>query len=404
MEPELGRKMETEAPLQMAAEDEVRRNGLRLKFPLELEQRYRLDVAVARANELPKVACIGMALFMGIGILWNLFVDPDPRWKLSLVVWSLMIAGVLLVQPYFKPAVTFWKREAAILCFYGFMCLSVMVFVDRQPTPLTLEPLIFTALPIYFVLIFVRLPFPLAIVFMVVSETAYGAILLHHPELSEPGQVFLLGFVLALTLPTLVAAHQLDRASRRLYLHGLLQHLNYERVVAQNAILTDLSYTDPLTGIANRRRMTGELQRLCDKEDTCSTFLIVDIDLFKNFNDLYGHPVGDRCLQEVATCLASALRGRDLLARLGGEEFGILLPELPMQEAVLVAERLRAGVGAYPFMVGTRIVRITVSVGVASIVGFDEPSRVMDAADKALYRAKRAGRNRVGGPWLKISS
>jgi diguanylate cyclase (GGDEF)-like protein len=75
-----------------------------------------------------------------------------------------------------------------------------------------------------------------------------------------------------------------------------------------------------------------------------------------------------------------------------------------MQEAVLVAERLRAGVAAYPFMVGTRIVRITVSVGVASIVGFDEPARVMDAADKALYRAKRSGRNRVGGPWVKLAS
>jgi diguanylate cyclase (GGDEF)-like protein len=404
MGPEVDRKKEAEFPLQMAADEEVRRTGLRLRFAPQLEQRYRLDTAAARAFDLPRVAYVGMALFMVTGLLWNLFLDPNPRWKLTAVVWGLMIAAALIVQPYFRPAISFRKRESAILGFYGFMCLAVMAFVDYQPTPLSLEPLIFTALPIYFVLIFVRLPFPLAILFMVVSEGAYGAILLQHPELSETGRMFLVGFLLALTLPTLVAAHHMERASRRLYLHGLLQHLNYERVMAHNAVLTDLSYTDPLTGIANRRRMTGELQRLCDKEDTCSTFLIVDIDWFKNFNDLYGHPVGDRCLQEVATCLAAALRGPDLLARLGGEEFGVLLPELPMQEAVLVAERLRAGVAAYPFMVGTRIVRITVSVGVASIVGFDEPARVMDAADKALYRAKRSGRNRVGGPWVKLAS
>ena len=211
-------------------------------------------------------------------------------------------------------------------------------------------------------------------------------------------------FLLALTLPTLLAVHGQERAARRLYLHSLLQRLNYERVVADNAVLTDLSYTDPLTGVANRRRLEGELQRLCDKEDVCASFLMIDIDWFKGFNDRYGHQVGDRCLQEVATCLAAALRDRDLLARLGGEEFGVLLPALPMQEAVLVAERLRSAVAAYPFMVGTRIVRITVSIGVASIVGFDEPARVVEAADKAMYRAKRAGRNRVGGPWLKLAS
>jgi diguanylate cyclase (GGDEF)-like protein len=114
--------------------------------------------------------------------------------------------------------------------------------------------------------------------------------------------------------------------------------------------------------------------------------------------------LGDRCIQEVATCLAGALREGDLVARFGGEEFGVLLPTMPMQEAILVAERLRAAVAAYPFMVGTRIVRITVSVGLASIVGFDEPARVIDTADKAMYRAKRAGRNRVGGPWLKMAS
>jgi diguanylate cyclase (GGDEF)-like protein len=404
MGPQTDYENEPAVPLSMLAEVEIRRTGFRLKFPDKLERRYRQDTATSRSLELRAKARIALALFLTAGILVNLFLELKPRWSLSFFYWGLMIAVMLLVQPYFRPTMPFIKRKVAIFAFCATLCLSAIAMVSSEPTPLLLESFVFAALPINFIIIFVRLPFPVATLLTAVTGCAYCVAILDHPGLSPPHKAFLFGFLLAVTVPTLVAAHWLERALRRLYLHGLLQRLNYERVIAQNAVLTDLSYTDPLTGTANRRRMDGELQRLCDKENTCASFLMVDIDWFRGFNDRYGHPLGDRCLQEVATCLAAALREHDLLARMSGEEFGVLLPTLPMQEAILIAERLRKSVADFPFMVGTRIVRVTVSIGVAGIVGFDEPARVIDAADKAMHRAKRAGRNRVGGPWMKVAS
>jgi len=392
------------APLEMLADTEIRRSGFRLRFPEELERRYRRDTAIGRSQELRAVSRIALAVFLSIGILKTLLLVPHPRWELASFFWVLMIGATLIVQPVLRPAVPSLKRETAIFGFCVTLCLSVLAMISLQRTPFPLQSMVVATLPVNFVLIFVRLPFPLATGFTAAVGCAYVVALLIHPDLSQSERVFLIGLLLAETLPTLGAVHGLERGSRRLYLHGLLQRLNYDRVLSHNAVLTDLSYRDPLTGIANRRRLNAELQLVCDKEDTCATFLMIDIDWFKGFNDRYGHPLGDRCIQEVATCLAGALREGDLVARFGGEEFGVLLPTMPMQEAVLVAERLRAAVAAYPFMVGTRIVRITVSVGLASIVGFDEPARVIDTADKAMYRAKRAGRNRVGGPWLKMAS
>jgi diguanylate cyclase (GGDEF)-like protein len=395
---------QTAVPLQLLAENEIKQNGFRLRFPEALERGYRRDTSTGRAHELRVVSAIALAVFLAMSILLKLCVDTDSRGTLSLSCWGVVTGAMLLAQTCFRPAVPALHREAAMFGFCVALYLSVIAIVGAQPAPLLLESLVLATLPINFILIVVRLPFPLTVLFAASAGIAYVGGLLIHSDISRAETVFLIAFLLASTLPTLLAVHWLERGGRHLYLHGLLKRLNYERVVTDNAVLTDPSYTDPLTGVANRRRLDGELQRLCDKEDTCATFLMVDLDWFKGFNDRYGHLMGDRCLQEVAICLGSALRDGDLLARLGGEEFGVLLPTLPMQEAVLVAERLRAAVAAYPFMVGTRVVRISVSIGVASIVGFDEPKRVIDAADKAMYRAKRAGRNRVGGPWMKLAS
>ena len=106
----------------------------------------------------------------------------------------------------------------------------------------------------------------------------------------------------------------------------------------------------------------------------------------------------------MATCLATALREHDLLARMGGEEFGVLLPELPMQEAVWWQNGCARLLPIFRSWWARGSSGSRVSIGVASIVGFDEPARVIDAAEKAMFRAKRAGRNRIGGPWVKLAS
>ena len=125
---------------------------------------------------------------------------------------------------------------------------------------------------------------------------------------------------------------------------------------------------------------------------------MTDIDHFKEFNDRYGHAVGDQVLQAVARSLSSGLRATDLLCRYGGEEFCILLPGLDAKQAAEIAERLRSEVErrAGPSVRTSEGLNVTSSFGVAELRGdFADPAVLIDEADKALYVSKRGGRNRV---------
>ena len=124
--------------------------------------------------------------------------------------------------------------------------------------------------------------------------------------------------------------------------------------------------------------------------------LMVDIDHFKRINDSYGHATGDAVIVHLAKLASSCKRGSDLLARIGGEEFALLLPETSLLEAKTIAERLRAEVSKARVDSVTADIRTTVSIGVAaSVDGSRDISALMLAADEALYQAKRGGRNQV---------
>lgn len=152
---------------------------------------------------------------------------------------------------------------------------------------------------------------------------------------------------------------------------------------------------DPLTGAYNRipfeERIDAEMERVA-RYATALGFLVVDIDHFKAINDTHGHDAGDRVLVEIATRLRTVIRGSDLLARWGGEEFVILLPETDLFGALELGERLRDAVAAEPCdEAGT----VTVSIGVAQAVPGESVRRLFSRADAALYRAKAEGRDRV---------
>ncbi len=171
---------------------------------------------------------------------------------------------------------------------------------------------------------------------------------------------------------------------------------------ATNASLRLLAMSDGLTGLANRRhfdeRLAAEFRRAI-RERTPIALVILDIDYFKLFNDRQGHVAGDACLQAVAQALlALQRRPADIAARFGGEEFTVLLPDTDLAGALLVAENIRAAIAALqrahdasPFHV------VTASVGVHACVPVrgQAPGTLLEAADRALYRAKAAGRNRV---------
>jgi len=177
--------------------------------------------------------------------------------------------------------------------------------------------------------------------------------------------------------------------------------LRTRELEAANEKLKELSITDGLTGLNNRRHFNEVynnefIRALRDK--TPLSFLIIDVDHFKNFNDMYGHIKGDDCLIAIAETIKSTLhRDNDFLARYGGEEFCVLLPNTEIHGALYVAENIRKQVEEISFHVNTTRVPVTISIGVACEVPLNkkEMNRLLSIADKALYRSKEEGRNRV---------
>jgi diguanylate cyclase (GGDEF)-like protein len=162
-----------------------------------------------------------------------------------------------------------------------------------------------------------------------------------------------------------------------------------------------LSITDPLTGLVNRRyleeRLSEELER-SKRHRFAMSFLMIDIDFFKEYNDQHGHPAGDLALEMTAQCLKSALRSADVAARYGGEEFSVLLPQTNISEAHVIAERIRRRVERtqYPHGKSQPHGAVTVSIGISAFgPRLDTPAQVVAAADHALYVAKSHGKNRV---------
>lgn len=155
---------------------------------------------------------------------------------------------------------------------------------------------------------------------------------------------------------------------------------------------------DPLTGLANRRGLLERLEQewaRAQRRGGVLSFIMGDIDHFKEVNDTHGHGVGDRMLFEVAGAIARQCRATDLPSRYGGEEFAILVPDEAASGAAQLAERCRMAVDAVRVSVGLETVRATASFGAADAAGSDSPEAMIQRSDEALYRAKNAGRNRV---------
>jgi diguanylate cyclase (GGDEF)-like protein len=167
--------------------------------------------------------------------------------------------------------------------------------------------------------------------------------------------------------------------------------------------LESQSYTDGLTGIANRRNFDSYLEdefRRAKRSVTPLSLIMLDVDYFKNYNDNYGHQKGDQVLIQVASALSSVInRSGDLLARYGGEEFAAILSNTHAEGAYRMAEEMRSIVEAQAIEHGySKVAKcITISLGVATLIPTldSSPSRLIDAADRALYQAKASGRNRV---------
>jgi diguanylate cyclase (GGDEF)-like protein len=196
----------------------------------------------------------------------------------------------------------------------------------------------------------------------------------------------------------------IDLGDRLCRLEGeLAEHVRYERriEVVQRGLrqttsaLAVLSITDGLTGLANRgafdRRITQEIDRVAGNRHALS-LLMIDIDHFKQYNDSFGHPAGDEALRTFARLLRKVLRKVDFAARIGGDEFAVILPSTDLSSATVIAERCRAAAELLRWPHSP----LRISVGVAQLAPrTGSAAELISAADEALYGAKFGGRNRI---------
>jgi two-component system cell cycle response regulator len=184
-------------------------------------------------------------------------------------------------------------------------------------------------------------------------------------------------------------------------MRSMLRRKHYADQLRHRMRLTMVeAVTDPLTGTYNRRYASNHLDRLIERarlNQTDLAVMMLDIDRFKRINDTFGHAIGDLVLQEFVSRLASNVREMDLVSRMGGEEFMVIMPEIESGLVAEIAERVRAATEAPEFHVDTtdETLPVTVSIGYAVLQAEEGPEGLIDRADQALYKSKNEGRNRV---------
>jgi diguanylate cyclase (GGDEF)-like protein len=201
----------------------------------------------------------------------------------------------------------------------------------------------------------------------------------------------------------LLANRRMHAEQQRGFAFALREQTRRNDLTAQNRTLDEMTRRDALTGLANRRAYDSWLQALWAEAASCGLstvgLIMVDVDHFKSYNDFYGHPAGDGCLATVGTSLREQLRGTsDQVARIGGEEFAVLLPGVALAQCADIAERLRLAIAAMelPHLGHAADQVVTISCGCAAVkVQGAQPKDLCAAADAALYQAKQTGRNRV---------
>ena len=372
----------------------IARPPWRLAFPAELESGFEADTADERCRRVIQHNYLGIAIYNAF-LLGDFYLVPDV-FRASLCLHLLVmtpIMGLVIAAIARRPPA--WQRESILAGGIVLGTVAILGLMLASHSPLHSSEHISVVLVILFATMVQRIRFPYVLVACVVSLVLYvaalSAVAHHNPARMAVADAVFAGVVLF----SLVGSYNLEYEQRMGYLLSLRDRLRNEE-------LERISRRDPLTGLGNRRALDFALARRHARgvgRDKPTSILLFDIDFFKAFNDANGHLAGDECLKRVAALIGSDPGlARDCVFRFGGEEFLALLDDSAPAEAFEVAERIRRAVETAAIRFGAaRDGVMTVSVGMASGSMNDEASlaALIDDADRALYGAKRNGRNRV---------
>jgi len=368
-----------------------------LRFEPVLERHYQHDIARSRRRHL-RISLIVAILAYASFSIWDWFLMTEAFWLISLLSALVVLGGglallALTLMPAKHPAREWLGILPSLLAY-------LPPLLDVEATDAEHRALWLATLPLLtlFTNSCIAPPLRQAAVHSLFALLAIAlATQMHDLPSVEASLVFTLAF--ATVAFTLLSNFWMERARRQGYLLILRDRLRNEELAASNRLLAQQSATDPLTGVANRRALMHALATaLAHPPPRPLLLLMIDVDHFKAFNDRYGHPAGDRCLQQVATALANELRAGDCLARYGGEEFAILCTPSREEDAGKLVQRLLDAVRRLevPHLGTNAGPRVTVSIGGACArPEHDCAETFIEAADRQLYWAKQAGRDRA---------
>lgn len=314
------------------------------------------------------VGCTFLAASIALQFSGIRVFKSQPTYPLSALLYVALVCGLTIWFELISPSISNRSIANSILFGLGYVACCHALFSQVKPTLKSVTYFTGIAFALLALVLFVRA----TLIYQL--PTAYA---LYSNVPMNPNSL-LLGCLFQLCVS-----------------FGFLLMLNRALV----SEITLVAARDNLTGAFNRRELENELRRLQSRfERSADAFcvMLIDIDNFKLINDNYGHLVGDEVLRRFARIVFASIRAEDYFARYGGDEFCILLPSTRLDEAMMLANRLRQSYANTPHVIQEEVIQSTISIGVteSSSLG-DDYNAVIAGADKALYQAKNSGRNRV---------
>jgi len=387
-------------------ENNTASNMFTLKFcNRELEREFQQD-SFARNVKRTRLTCVVGAFMYAIFYLMDLVVIPDLQVPCQLIRFGIVCPAILLSLMVTYTKFSYRLRNISTLVCGGLSSLGIIYMIAQAGSPGNQIYYGGLVLCVLFYYLFI----PEWIISNIVSWLtfiAFEVVIVFSAEMPWEyrfGNSFIFFFF---NLSGMFACYMLQRSERIAF----RQQRTIERQASELRLALELAQgewrqaeslarLDPLTGLANRRHFFSlvdhEMARR-NRHPQCLSLLMIDVDHFKQFNDCYGHQLGDLVLQRVADTIKRMIRKSDTACRYGGEEFVVLLPETEVVVAVKMAQRLLHAIEEATVAHNQKLLRVTASLGVGTL-GKDEvadASSLLERADQALYAAKNSGRNQL---------